>query len=180
MPGFKIGGKGAADIANTVETRRKHRWVFQALNAAADGAGLKPNILIVLQKCARPSFSFEEPQMHHDQEQVYFAGKQTWEPIAMSFYDVVGAENDVSEAIWNWLNSAVDVHGDAAGTVKLPSEYKADADLSMIDNTGKPEETWKLFGCWPKEVNWGELNYTDTEIQLIEVTMRYDRANREL
>jgi hypothetical protein len=172
MPGFNISsqaGAGGDGPSNTVETRRKHRWIFQTI-----GSALERTILIHLQKANRPSFALEEPEMHHDQEQVYFAGKQTWEPVDMAWYDVT--EPDVSEAIWNWLNSVVQVPG---ALVAAPSDYKVDATLAMIDNTGAPEETWKMFGCWPKEVNWGELNYTDTELQLVEVKMRYDRANRE-
>jgi hypothetical protein len=36
-----------------------------------------------------------------------------------------------------------------------------------------------MFGCWPQDLNWGDLDYENTEIQLIEAVMRFDRAYRE-
>jgi hypothetical protein len=169
MPGFNIGGSGDGPSYVT-ETRRKHRWRFKTL------WDFSREILILLQKANRPSVSFEEPAMHHDQEQVYFAGKQTWEPISLAWYDAVQPQ-DVSEKMWEWVNSVCDIPN---ANVASPDDYKKkDASLEMMDNTGTADETWKLHGCWPKEINWGEINYTDTELQLVEVTMRFDRANRE-
>lgn len=174
MPGFNINGQGQAAGAtapsNLTETRRKHRWIFEQI-----GPNLVPTgTLVMLQNAQRPKFSLEEPVMEHNQEKVYFAGKQTWETVTLTWYD--GEQNpDVSGDIYFWLENVVNID---TLVVSDPSFYKRNAKLYMLDGAGSPSETWIMYGCWPKEVNWGDLSYTETEIATIEVQMRYDRAVR--
>lgn len=175
MPGFNIVGNesNAGSIqtpSNKTETRRKHRWVFEQI-----GAGLIENsVLVLLKSASRPAYSLEEPAMEHNQETAYFAGKQKWETITLTWYDAEQSP-DVSGEIYYWLENVVNLD---TVVVSAPSFYKKDAKLYMLDGAGTPSETWTLYGCWPKEVNWGELAYEDTELATIEVVMRYDRAIR--
>ena len=64
----------------------------------------------------------------------------------------------------------------AQTSVSLPSQYKKDAILETTDGTGAPTETWTLYGLWPMETNWGELDYTSNDVLLIEVNCRFDKA----
>jgi phage tail-like protein len=191
MPGFIINGTGGdtgspgADAK--AEFRRKHRW------RVSTGPGLDAGDWTYLQKAQRPHYKLEEPVVHHNEEQAYFAGKRSWEPIALVFYDKVGANggsasgaagggsSDLSTKLWQWIaetggnDNVTDVK---TATTSLPSDYKKQLILQMLDGQGEPDETWQIFNAWPKEVNWNDLDYTNTEIQLINVTLRYDRAVR--
>jgi hypothetical protein len=130
-------------------------------------------ILLVLREASRPNFKFEEPDMHHNQEQVYFAGKQSWDPIKLVWYDL--EQNvDSSAEMWKWVQSVAEFQGNLP--VNLPSKYKAEADLSMVDGAGNANEQWAIYGAWPKETNWQDLNYTSTDLATIECSMRFDRA----
>jgi phage tail-like protein len=171
MPGFNIGGQGAGNVppANA-ETRRKHRWFFETM-----GDALKQNVLIVLSKAQRPSFKFSEAAMHHDQEVAWFAGKQEWDPIELEWYDTE-QDPEASGAIWDWLNKVNQIN---QVSVAPPKEYKKQASLKMAKGDGSPSETWKIYNCWPREINWNELDYSSSDIATITVSMRYDRAERE-
>lgn len=175
MPGFRIDAAGGTRTGkhHKAEFRRKHRWRVQV----AEGTGLGPSDWLYLQKAARPTFNLEKPEVHHDQEVAYFAGKQTWEPITLTFYDAVQGEgvNDISSVLYNWVNLVVNI---PTATVALPSAYKKDLKLQMLAGNGDADETWTLFGCWPQNTNWQDLNYSDTEIQLVEVSLTFDRAQR--
>ena len=188
MPGFFITGQenldanGLAGPNHKVETRRKHRWIFEQVQSP--GYTMKPEFLVFLKTAQRPSFKFEEPVMDHNQEKAYFAGRQDWDPIKLTFYDVE-QNPDLSAELWNWLNSVNEIPGVC---VHQPGEfgvggpgatgYKGEGILHMVNGCGISSEMWRLYGCWPKEVNWQDLDYSNTEIQLIEVTMRFDRAER--
>jgi hypothetical protein len=112
--------------------------------------------------------------MHHNQEQVYFAGKQSWSEIKLVWYDAESP--DSSKQMWDWVNTVVTIPGIS---VSQPSSYKADATLSMVKGDGTSnKESWQLYGCWPKDIEWGDLDYEDTNIAQISVTMRMDRAVR--
>ena len=169
MPGFSINGTGQGPSA-VIETRRKHRWLFRTI---ADDQYISRVQCLILQSAQRPNFKLDEPEMHHNQEVAYFAGKQTWEPVTLTWYDAE-QEMDVSRAIYLWLNSVVNLE---LADVAPPRNYKKQAELGMTSGVGyDTSETWMMHNCWPKEVNWGELDYTNTEICTIEVQMRYDRA----
>lgn len=173
MPGFNISGTGGDSgegaPTNVVETRRKHRWRFTTLEPVA-------SILLVLQKANRPNFVFEEPEMHHNEEKAYFAGKRSWEPVTMTWYDTV-ENQDATKKLYSWLDEKTGSIKQA--NTKKPSDYKKEAKLEMLLGDGTKIETWIMHGCWPKSINWGDLDYTSTDIQLIECNMRYDRATME-
>ena len=169
MPGFTIGGAGSP-ASSTVEPRRKHRWLFQLIDGLAKGDP------VYLASAQRPHFIFEEAIMHHDQEQVSFAGKQHWEPISLVFYDISGGP-DMSADIWAWLQVTVQIT--AGPTVATPSTYKKQATLQMTNGQGDADETWNIYNCWPLDINWNDLDYSNNEIQTIDVSMKYDRAVKQ-
>lgn len=179
MPGFNIGGIGGVGPSNTVEVRRKHRWRFATLGRGV-GIGVgspgpwRPEALLLLQSASRPSFTLEEVEMHHNQEVAYLAGKQTWEPVALMWYDAE-QNPDIAGEVYTWINTVVDI---ASVQVTVPGNYKRQASLEMLDGIGNATETWQMFGTWPTSANWQELDYTSTELQTCEVSMRYDRALR--
>ncbi len=168
MPGFNICGTGEGP-SSTAEVRRKHRWVFRTLEQISVPA------LLVLKTASRPKFAFEQPEMHHDQEVVYFAGKQTWDPIEMVWYDVE-QDPDVSQELYEWLNRVNEI---AQVLVEPPASYKKLATLEMTDGKGAATESWQLCNVWPAELDWGDLDYTNTELAEITATMRFDRASKE-
>ena len=176
MPGFNISS-GFQNQKNSVsEPRRKHRWIMETLGP------LTPTEALYLQKASRPSFKYDEVEMHHDQEKAYFAGKQEWEAMALGWYDIE-QDPDVSEAVAKWLNiittNFLNV-GNLTG-VALPSAYKKEAKLSMTSGEqGSVNESWTLYNCWPSTTNWGDLDYTTSDIAMIEMTLRFDRAVRTL
>lgn len=187
MPGFSIQNANPSQSKfNKAEFRRKHRW--RVTNHA--GSGLKPQDWLYLQKASRPAFKFNEAVVHHDQEQAYFAGKQEWEPITLTFYDVeasdpatggTGGVNDISRLIFAWIGDGTNpgsVGELPNATMHVPSAYKLDLLLELTRADGSAGEQWTLYGCWPLSANWQDLNYEDTTIQLIEVVVRFDRAAR--
>jgi len=174
MPGFQVQGSGidAQNKNNRIETRRKHRWRFII-------GFLRPNEWIYLEKAARPSFQFETPEMHHDQEVAYFAGKQTFEEITLEFYDAIGGTISMTDRLYDWIVGAetqsVGKLDDPVG-VNIPEQYKIDITLEMTDGQGNALDQWTLFGAWPKSTNWNDLDYSNTEIQRVTVVLRFDRA----
>lgn len=174
MPGFNVnplgGGYTPNGPSNLAEPRRKHRWVFETLGR---GTGyFTETELLLLQSASRPSPKFEAVEMHHNQEVAKFAGKQTWEPINMVWYDVE-QNPDVSKGIYQWVETVVNMRSIG---VAHPRNYKKTASLALLDGTGQRTQLWTMFGTWPREANLQELNYTSNEILTCEVQMEYDRA----
>lgn len=112
--------------------------------------------------------------MDHNQESVYYAGRQSWEPIELTWYDIE-QNPDVSLGIYQWLGSVVDLPN---VFVSHPARYKKTAVLAMLNGTGVPNEQWTMYGTWPTEVDWKGLDYSSNEIQTVVAKMRFDRATR--
>lgn len=177
MPGFNVapfgGSYNDAGPSNNIETRRQNRWIFESLGRG-DGAFTQTELLL-LQSASRPKFEFDEVEMHHNQEVAWFAGKHKFSPTKMRWYDAEQSP-DLSKGIYHWIETVLNI-GDQL--VAHPSKYKRTASLRMLDGTGQPNEVWTMLGCWPKDCDWGELDYTSSKICTIECTMRYDRAVRQ-
>ncbi len=176
MPGFNInpfgGGYSNQGPSNILEVRRKHRWVFETLGR---GAGqFSQAELLVLQSASRPNFKFEEPEMHHNQEVVRFAGKHDWDPVTLTWYDQE-QNPDISRGIYQWIETVVNMHSIA---VAHPRFYKTTGSLAVLDGSGQTNEVWSMMGAWPSACNFQELDYTSTDLLTCEATMRYDRAVR--
>lgn len=180
MPGFNSSPFQSADLGgpNKIksarsETNRKHRWVFTLLaDEAVSGLG---DVAVYLQSAQRPHAVVEEAVMHHDEEQAYFAGKYHWEPVSLVFYDVRDPVN-ASQTIYEWFNQIINIPNAA---VSLPNDYKKTSTLAMTAGDGTPVELWQMYNSWPIDVNWNDLDYTNTEIQTIDVSLKFDRAVRE-
>jgi hypothetical protein len=174
MPGFNVtgaGGDGRGPV-NTLEIRRKHRWVFATLGR---GSGAwRPEELLNLQSAARPSFKFTSADKHHNQEVIYYAGKQEWEPVTLTWYDAEQSP-DISAGLYQWLNTVCDL-----GTINVavPSQYKREGKLTMLNGQGGVSEAWTMYGTWPETINWQELDYSANELMTCQATMKYDRALR--
>lgn len=178
MPGFNInpygGGYSASGPSNTLEVRRKHRWVFESIGRG--NTPWRPNELLNLQTASRPSFKFSSADKHHNQEVVYYAGKQEWDPIDLSWYDVEQNPN-ISLGVYQWLTTVVDMF--TIG-VQPPSFYKKDAVLKLINGLGVENEAWNMVGTWPIELKWNELDYAANDLLTCNTTMKYDRAVKTL
>jgi len=127
-----------------------------------------------LQSAQRPHAVVEEAVMHHDEEQAYFAGKYHWEPVSLVFYDMVDPV-DSSATIYDWFNAVIQVPD---ATVAVPGEYKKTSALDLTAGDGSSVEKWEMYNSWPIDVNWNDLDYTNTEIQTIDVSLKFDRATK--
>ena len=176
MPGFAIGGaaEGREDKLHIAEFRRKHRWRVADLSSGP----VTGQDFLYLKTASRPSFTLEEAIVHHDQEQAYFAGKQSWEPLVLTFYDAVGGQgvNDISKLMYEWTLVVANI---PTAEVNAPSAYKKTLLLQSTAADGSPDESWQLFGAWPSKSNWSDLSYETNGIQVVEMTVRFDRAERK-
>jgi hypothetical protein len=46
----------------------------------------------------------------------------------------------------------------------------------MYDGTGATMETWKLKNLWPSAINFGDLDYGNSEEATLELTLRFSEA----
>jgi len=128
---------------------------------------------------------FREQQVSHLVQHIFYPVMGDWKPLQLTLYDTRPNENKVFE----WVKMAYDPkpesNDDESNDEWKPvytegcSEstcFKRNAVLCMYDGCGKVTEKWKYENCYPREVNFGDLDMADMSLVLLEISLRYDRA----
>lgn len=170
MPGFAISG-GNPDAPNaTAEPKRKHRFSFEVTIP-----GISNEIFLYLQKAARPKVNQDKVEMWHNQGPAFYSGRSQWNPISVAFYDI---ENpDTTRTLWDWHTRVVTHAVDDSAQAQPVSTYKQGRGiLKMLEPDDAAFETWTLYNCWPQSMDFSDVTYTSSEIQLVTVELVYDLA----
>lgn len=123
----------------------------------------------------RPSLTHDEVILDAYNSRAYLAAKHTWEPITITLRDDMN--NSVSRHVASQLQKQLN-HGlqsaPAAG-----KDYKFGLVVEQLDGSqpGVVIETWSLNGCFIQNVNYGENNYTTSDVMQITLQIRYDAAD---
>jgi len=201
MPGFNISvgscsgpnavsnSAGYNGAAYAVETARNHRFRLEVLEPFDSNARTGPgsnSILLHLAKCTRPSPIIDEIPVHHGQDVIYRPGKNTWNPIDFTFYEVLVDQggrllNTVADKIFTWWGQVKNGQGSVLNLARssLGTKFYRNAELAMLDGTGNSVWGYRLYNCWPFKVSPSDLDYSSSEIAEITVSLRFNKAYEE-
>ena len=165
------------DSSGTIgQVKRKFRWLFNIDNitTTTDTSGdAQP---LPCMKVARPKISFKEMQAEHLNETIYFPSKPEWQPIQIMLYDrCITTQNP----IFTWLKKQYSPGSASCGQWFPCLDYvsfKTCVILQLLDGCGNTIEAWYLQNCYPKDIDWGDLDMGSQEIVTVEFSLRYDRA----
>jgi hypothetical protein len=194
MPGFNIPSQadstcGFSDIPtnntlststlplHTVETIRSHRYKIEVLSDF-------DKILMYAHRAQRPIIEFDRMVINNGLEEIYRPGKYRWQPITVTFYEIVDKPGDVpvnttAETIYKWVNSAKGVADFKKSIINKPVKpdgYLRDLIISLEDGLGKSAWKYQLFDAWPMNITPDELDYSSSSIQCITLTISYNKA----
>lgn len=165
--------------------KRKFRWKFIIPSLSADGVfSLPPS------KSARPNLTFKTMEAPHLNETIFYPAKPDWKPVQLQLYDMLKYDeggNPLSNPIFSWIMRAYDPLPDVCGQwnpslgdtddqAAMPGFKAAYAFLELYDGCGVVMERWIFEHVWPESVDWGDLNYAESEVVMCDLTLRYDRA----
>jgi hypothetical protein len=152
--------------------KRQFRWTFEVTNGPC-GLTVPPDFVKLAN---RPNLEIEETEINYLNGKTWIPGKGTWQTITVTYYDVVGSgANNIG--LWNWIAAVYDYTNPITlkqGTAR--ADYSGTASLILYDGCGNILETWKLSDAWPQAINFGELDYSSSEVATIELTIRYSQV----
>jgi hypothetical protein len=127
--------------------------------------------------CARPNLSFAEIPLQVYNSTIKIAGKHTWQDLNINIRD--DASGSVSKAVGQQLQKQVDFVEQASAATG--QDYKFQTNIEILDGgngTLAPTvlETWELYGCYLKSVNYNSLNYAESQAVTMALTLAYDNA----
>tara|TARA_B110000879_G_scaffold211673_1_gene305121 strand:- start:223 stop:843 length:621 start_codon:yes stop_codon:yes gene_type:complete len=146
-----------------------------AFTGLGNGSPNKSSVTQNVISTSRPNLTHEEVVIDSYNSKMYLAGKHTWEPITVVFRDDMSSH--VIKAIGAQLNKQVD-HADQASSIS-GSAYKFTMQIETLDgNNTTPTvfDSWDLAGCFITQVQYGDLNYADSNMVQVTMTIRFDQA----
>lgn len=125
----------------------------------------------------RPTVSFEEIAVPIYNSTIKLAGKYTWADVTCNLRDDAGG--NVSKLVGEQLQKQLDFYEMASAPSGI--DYKFKTRFEVLDGgngAGNPVvlETWELYGCYLKEVNYGDMNYGSSEVATVAMTLTFDNA----
>lgn len=127
--------------------------------------------------CSRPSVSFADVTLPVYNSTIKLAGKHTWADMSVNIRD--DASGSVSKAVGQQLQKQFDFVEQASAATG--QDYKFQTNVEILDGgngTLAPTvlETWELYGCYLKSVNYNNLNYSASDPVTMALSIAFDNA----
>jgi len=125
----------------------------------------------------RPSVSFEEMVLDIYNSKIKLAGKHSWDDLTCNLRD--DANGQISRLVGEQLQKQLDFMEQASAASGI--DYKFTTRFEVLDGgNGAFEpvalETWEIYGCYLKSVNYNDMNYASSEAATIAMTVAFDNA----
>lgn len=127
----------------------------------------------------RPTVSFEQIDLPIYNSTLKMAGKHSWGDVTCNLRDDAGA--NVQQLVGSQLQKQLDFFEMASAAAG--ADYKFTTRFEVLDGGNGAVapvvlESWELYGCYLKEVNYGDANYGTSEAMTIALTITFDNANQ--
>ena len=125
----------------------------------------------------RPEVSFEEMTLPIYNSTIKLAGKHTWSDLTCNLRDDAGG--NVQKLVGEQLQKQLDFMEQSSAASGI--DYKFLTRFEVLDGgNGAYEpialETWEIYGCYLKSVNYNDMNYGTSEAATISLTVSFDNA----
>jgi hypothetical protein len=126
----------------------------------------------------RPTVSFEPIDIPIYNSTIKLAGKYSWGDLTCNLRDDAGG--NVSKLVGEQLQKQLDFHG----TKQLQHLVLTTSSLHDLKcwtaGNGANEpialETWEIYGCYLSEVNYNNMDYSESAPVTVSMTIRFDNA----
>ena len=165
------------DSATGTTLMPKLQYRFRVSFTNLGGGTLKDQTTQNVISASRPNLTHEEVIVDSYNSKMYLAGKHTWEPVTIVLRDDM--DSNVIKILGEQLNKQVD-HTDQSSAI-AGSAYKFNVKIETLDGANgatKPSvfDTWDLQGAFISNIQYGDLNYADSNMVQVTLTVRYDHA----
>jgi hypothetical protein len=164
--------------------KMKNRWkaVFYTSGSSNPSSNsIRDAFTMQCTKFDRPKISMEEVQLHRYNSVVKVAQSK------YSFGDInMTLEDDITNLAAGKLQNMFEIQQMLIGrdsnplmqTARTASDYKFSCAFQMLDGGENMIEQWTLYGCWFKNIDWGDMDYSDGGLVTISLTLSIDHAQQ--
>lgn len=170
-----VGADNTPSSQGMLMPKLQYRFRVLFLNFGTGGSTVELTKQVM--DVTRPQVQFDEITMDIYNSKVYLAGKHSWQEITINLRD--DAAGNVSKLVGQQLQKQLDFVEQASAATG--QDYKFQINYEILDGgngTLLPNvlETWELYGCFVKSVNYNNLDYKTSEVASIQLSVRFDNA----
>jgi hypothetical protein len=174
---FGVPANGNPGTTLMPKLQYRFRVSFELLGDEKSTTEVTQNVI----SASRPNLTHEEVVVDSYNSKMYLAGKHTWEPITVVFRDDMNS--NVIKQLGYQLNKQVD-HADQS-SAKSGISYKFKTKIETLDGangstTPTTFDMWELQGCFISNIQYGDLNYADSNMVQVTLMIRFDHAEHKL
>ncbi len=123
----------------------------------------------------RPKVGFEEIPLDVYNSKIWLTGKYTFEPFTLTLRD--DASGQVQKLVGQQIQKQFDFMEQASARSGI--DYKFTSRIEILDGGNAsldPQilETVEFYGCFIKDVDYGDLKYDGNEAATVALTVRFD------
>jgi len=117
-----------------------------------------------------PKLSFDEVEVDQRAASFKVKGKLRYEDIQMTLY----TSPDTFITLWTWVNKHQNT---SSGKESDKDTYQESfVQIDILKPSGDVFQTWKLNGAFIGDIDFGEMDWESSEVNLVTLTIRYDYA----
>lgn len=150
----------------------RFRLIFENFGIDDNRAELTRQVI----DCSRPNVSFQKVTIPVYNSTIYMAGKHTWQTMSINLRD--DATGVITQMVGGQLQKQLDFAEQASAA--SAQDYKFRLRLEMLDGANgaavQPLEIWDLEGCYLESANYNTVNYANSEVVTITLSVQYDNA----
>lgn len=169
------GSDGGANPQGLLMPKLAYRFrvLFENLGVSAQTTELTKQVV----DFARPQVTFAEITLPIYNSTVYLAGKPTWNAVSCNIRD--DATGEVARLIGEQIQKQFDFSEQSSAA--SGADYKFKTVCQILDgargvSTPNILEAWELYGCYIADVNYNQLQYSESAAMQITLSIRYDNA----
>lgn len=169
-------GLGVLGSGDTV-FKRKFRWTMEFQGVCGiDSNDISPTFV---KATKRPTLSIEETPINYLNGIMYIPGKGTPDELTVNYYDVASKQgSEAIASLFGWLATVYDftdsINLTQSSAQNVAGGYTANLGLlKMLDGCGELIDGFAYLNPWPKQINFGELDYGTNEECTVDCTFRY-------
>ena len=125
----------------------------------------------LIKAASRPQINFEVVTLDHINVKRKLQGKGEWQDMTITLYDPIVPSG--AQQVMEWVRLG---HESITGRKGYSEFYKKTIKIEMLGPVGDIVETWTMYGAFPLQVNFGELDMTSNDPAQIELQIAYDYA----
>lgn len=174
-------GVPAAGASATLMPKLQYRFRISFVGIGGD-TEKTPLVTTNVISATRPQLDHEDVTIDTYNSKIRLAGKHTWSDVTVVLRDDV--DGNVITALDKQLSKQVN-HNDQT-SAKSGSDYKFKMLIETLDgsdddgNGNAKLDEWTLVGCFIPSIQYGDLNYSSSDMVQVTVTVRFDNASHTI